>query len=195
MSSSAALSLRAPAGDHRELTVHDFRSLYDTHVAMVVRTLRRFGVPDAALDDATQDVFTVVHGKLERFEGRSTVRTWIFGIARRVARNHRPPERETLADEGTLDYLESLSFRGGRVEEIEQARLLYRLLGRLTAEQREVFLLVELEQFSVREASEITGENPNTLSSRLRRTKQDLMEMLERADKQDERRSRAGQAQ
>src|SRR6187399_205440 len=42
----------------------------------------------AALDDVVQEVFLVVHRKLPEFEGRSSLRTWLAGIVRRVVADH-----------------------------------------------------------------------------------------------------------
>ena len=66
-----------------------FERVYDECFAMVWRGLHRLGVPDALVDDATQDVFLKVHCHLHEFEGRSSVRSWVFGIAVNVAREHR----------------------------------------------------------------------------------------------------------
>src|SRR6186713_2887600 len=66
-----------------------FAEVYESCAKLVWRNLRRLGVPEAALEDAAQDVFLVVHRRLSEFEGRSTLRTWIFGIVLRVAARHR----------------------------------------------------------------------------------------------------------
>src|SRR5512142_2005157 len=70
--------------------VPPFDRVYEEHFDLVWRALRRHGVRPPELDDAIQEVFVVVHDRLPTFEGRSTLRTWIYGIARRVARDHRP---------------------------------------------------------------------------------------------------------
>src|SRR5262245_15446282 len=72
-----------------------FEELYEEHFDFVWRSVRRLGVPGASMDDAVQDVFLVVHNKRDEFEGRSTVKTWIFGIVVHVARAHR--RRRSLA--------------------------------------------------------------------------------------------------
>jgi len=66
-----------------------FRAVYDENFKRVWRSLRRLGVPPEALDDAIQDVFLAVHRRLESFEGRSALATWVMSIAVRVARDHR----------------------------------------------------------------------------------------------------------
>ncbi len=53
------------------------------------RNLHRLGVPSLVLDEAVQDVFLVVHRRRDEFAGRSSLRTWIFGIVLRVAKDYR----------------------------------------------------------------------------------------------------------
>ena len=67
--------------------------IYEAYFGFVWRNLRRLGVPEAATDDAAQDVFLVVFRRYHEFEGRSSVRTWLFGILLRVARDHRKVTR------------------------------------------------------------------------------------------------------
>ena len=69
--------------------VLDFDAVYAEHAGFVCRVLRGMGLPDAQLDDAVQDVFLVVHRRLGEFDGQAKVRTWLFGIALRVASHHR----------------------------------------------------------------------------------------------------------
>src|SRR4051794_8847745 len=75
---------RAPARDQAA-----FRSLFDEHAPHIWRAVRNLGVRDADVEDVCQEVFVVVHRKLPTFEGRSSVRTWIYGIALRVVADYR----------------------------------------------------------------------------------------------------------
>jgi RNA polymerase sigma-70 factor (ECF subfamily) len=148
-------------------------AIYREHFAAVWRGLRRLGVPEASLEDAAQDVFLIVHRRASEFEGRSSPRTWIYGIAVRVAKDyrrsqaryahrverlaehliHQPPDPRTPADE---------------VERREANRLLHAALAALGEEQREVLVLVELEQLPVREAATALGIRIRTCQRRLR---------------------------
>lgn len=148
-----------------------FAEVYDAHVDLVWRALRRFGVAESALEDATQDVFLVVHRRLAAFEGRSSIQTWLYGIAVGVARNHRRtrrrrPEHPT---EGVEDELVS----GGASPEhtaadAEALRVLDELLGELDPDKREVFVLAELEEQTAPEIGAALGLNVNTVYTRLR---------------------------
>jgi RNA polymerase sigma-70 factor (ECF subfamily) len=188
--------MTAAPGDYsiRELgsspTPVDFSAVYREHFDLVWRTLRRYGVLEASLDDAVQDVFLVAYTRLASFEGRSSLRTWIFGIARRVSRDHRPPSR-AAAEPAEAEALEALPDVDAQsplatVEMAERARLLERLLASLTPGKREAFILVELEQMTVNEASEALGVNVNTLSSRVRAARSELEQALARLDAHSE---------
>src|SRR5262245_49705869 len=77
------------SGRHPVLTV---RQIFDEHARYVWRTLRHLGVADADLEDVCQEVFVTVHRKLPEFEGRSKLRTWLYGICLRVASDYRRRE-------------------------------------------------------------------------------------------------------
>ena len=121
------------------------------------------------------------HDRLATFQGRSSLRTWIYGIARRVARNHRPEARTELIDPQLLDeFTGSLDSDFEMLEQRDAARILHALLAQIPPERSEILILVELEQMTVAEASEVLGENPNTLQSRLRLAREDLLRVKNR---------------
>ncbi|HEX4351880.1 MAG TPA: sigma factor, partial [Polyangiales bacterium] len=64
---------------------NEFRPLFDRHVAFVWRVLRRHGVPPNELEDGCQEVFLVLFKRYAEFEHRSSLRTFLYGIAVRVA--------------------------------------------------------------------------------------------------------------
>ena len=149
--------------------VHSFDEIYAEYFDFVWRSVRRLGVAEAGIDDAVQDVFLVLHRRLPEFEGRSSVKTWIFGIALRVARDHRRLLRrkglhehlnETIADE-TRGPLES-------AEQSEAARFVERFLASLDADKRAVFILADLEDMTAPEIAETLAVNVNTVYSRIR---------------------------
>ena len=62
-----------------------FERVYAEHFDFVWRCLQGLGVSASLLDDAAQDVFVVVHRRLPGYEGRSSLRTWLYGVVRNVA--------------------------------------------------------------------------------------------------------------
>jgi RNA polymerase sigma-70 factor (ECF subfamily) len=148
----------------------DFETLYDTHFPFVWRSALRLGIPEAHADDAVQEIFVVVHRKLGEFEGRSSLRTWLYGITLRVTRAHRARLRRipsAAVEPETVPAAESAR-PDERVQAAEAARLVNALLDGLPDEQREVFVLAELEELSAPEIAEVLGVKLNTVYSRLR---------------------------
>jgi RNA polymerase sigma-70 factor (ECF subfamily) len=157
-----ASSARQPARE----TVPPLAELYEQHFARVWRVLRRFGVPEAALDDATQDVFLVVHRRLEEFHGYSSIATWMYAIARRVADKHRTRARRAPADELVEDIPDTASLEA--LDRAEAARWVHRFLDGLDADHRDVFALAELEEMPAPEIAAVLEIKVNTVYSRLR---------------------------
>jgi RNA polymerase sigma-70 factor (ECF subfamily) len=148
-----------------------FEALYDDYFPFVWRSALRLGVPVAQLDDVVQEIFLVVHRKLPGFEGRSTVKTWLYGIALRVARVHRVRARQS----GAAEVLDDEQVRAPdttrpdeQAQNAEAARVVNALLDALDDDQREVFVLAELEQLTAPEIAEALGLKLNTVYSRLR---------------------------
>jgi RNA polymerase sigma-70 factor (ECF subfamily) len=71
----------------------DFDEIYRAYFGFVWRCLQGLGVATLHLDDAAQDVFMTVHRRLPEFRGDSSLRTWVYGIVRNVAANHRRSQR------------------------------------------------------------------------------------------------------
>src|SRR5262245_40922180 len=67
----------------------DWRAFYETHWRWIYQLARRMGGSDIDVEDAVQDVFVVLAGKLDSFEGRSQLRTWIYRICLNVTSEHR----------------------------------------------------------------------------------------------------------
>lgn len=149
-------------------TFFDFAEVYEEHFTFVWKSLRRLGVPPASIDDAAQDVFVVVHRKLETFEGRSSLKTWLFGIAHLIALGYhkRPaaprceagPDALASPDTGPLE----------RAATNEALRFVEQFLDTLDDLKRPVFVLAEFEQMSVPEIATALDVNVNTVYSRLR---------------------------
>ena len=68
---------------------YTFAEVYDATFAFVWRSALRLGAPALTVDDVVQETFVIVHRRLGEFEGRSSLKTWLFGILRNVVRAHR----------------------------------------------------------------------------------------------------------
>jgi len=141
--------------------------LYRDHYDFVWTSLRRFGLRQSAVDDALQEVFLVVYRRLPEFEGSTGHRAWLFAIALRVAREARRRDARFWLEEPLTVVAPSVHPDEGAVLR-QRVRLLDTLLGALNDEQREVFVMAEVEGFSAPEIAQALGVKLNTVYSRLR---------------------------
>ena len=152
-----------------------FERVYREQFDFVLRTLRVLGVQDSGLDDAVQDVFVVVHRRLPEFEGRSSVKTWAYEIARRVALRYRTRAARDASRHAELP--ERLGAGIDLEEAIEQTRaceVLQRFLANLDEDRRRAFVLAELWEMSGREIAESLNINMNTVYARIRSARTEL---------------------
>jgi len=175
-----ALEAEAGSGSGPEAATRERRveAMFRAHYPFVRRMLRYWGTPPSALEDATQDVFIVVTRSLERLRDDVDERSWLLGIARRIARNHR---RTSLRHRVRCFVLGA-----ARVEppapldaRHERAALAVRLLQELPEPQRVIVVLGDLEGWTAPEIAEALGINLNTVYSRLRLARR-RMEALRR---------------
>lgn len=147
-----------------------FEDVYATEFTYVWRVLRSLGVPEALLDDAAQDVFIVVHRRLPEFAGRSTLRTWLFGIARGIAANARRAHRRRGPQVPLDDAPPMVEARdpAAAASANQQAQILLAMLDQLDDDKREVFVLMDMEGATAPEAAALLGVNSNTIYTRLR---------------------------
>lgn len=164
-----------------EPAVYDFDEVYNAHFEFVWRLVCRLGLANH-VDDLVQQVFVVVMRKLNAFEGRSSMRTWLYTIVRRVVKDHvrsqrRRPKSETIDDRIIEANVGTPEDQLTRKQDIQ---VLYRLLDSLDDEKRGVFILVELEGMSVAEVARGLNLNENTLYSRLRAARHQFNESVRR---------------
>jgi len=160
-----------------------FDQVYRDHVRFVWRCVRRLGVDESSVEDVVQDAFVVVHRRLAEFEGRSTTRTWLYGIVRRVVADRRRTRRRKPLHLVANPHEETDVAAAGDpdrdAERSEQVALMRRALARLADEKREVLVLADFEEMTMIEIAEATDTNPNTVSSRLRAARREFEAALD----------------
>jgi RNA polymerase sigma-70 factor (ECF subfamily) len=150
---------------------------------LVWKTIHRLGIRGPHLDDVHQEVFLVVHRRLDSFEGQAALTTWLFEVCFRVVAGYRRRahfRREHLVpDMASVTALAPPSCSPEReFEKREAAARVERTLSRLKLDQRVVFRLFELEGLTCTEISEQVGIPVGTVYSRLHRARHTFVERL-----------------
>ncbi len=124
---------------------------------------RRVGYDLAA--DAAQDTFITAHQRLASFQSRSTVKTWLLGIALNQCRNSRRKQASQVAEPWLEEGFQgsSPSPESSVLDRVE----LRKALQKLTPEHREVVLVHEVDGLTYQEAAELLGIPVGTVKSRL----------------------------
>jgi RNA polymerase sigma-70 factor, ECF subfamily len=167
-------TLEAPAAPPEGASPR-FAELFETYFPFVWRTALRLGTAQASVDDVVQETFVVVYRRQDQFQGRSSVKTWLYGIVFNVVRSHRRElavrnpthlQAERGADPDAL--ADGADGPHEQMARREAARLVEEFLQGLHQDQRDVFVLSELEQLSAPEIAAVVGAPLNTVYSRLR---------------------------
>jgi RNA polymerase sigma-70 factor (ECF subfamily) len=165
----------------------NFGNVVREYSAYVLGLLRRLGVAPADVEDVAQEVFLAVHHQLTSFEARSTLKTWLCGICRNKAFDHgrtASRRRRLLAAAGSHDT-DAWACCDPQQELLlkERESLLHEALGKLSRQQREVFVLFEIEQLSMKEVAASVRCELDTAYSRHRVARQRVQAAFERVAK------------
>jgi RNA polymerase sigma-70 factor (ECF subfamily) len=162
-----ALPTTDPLDERRSGERLSFERVFREHTPYVWRALRRLGVRAVDVEDVCQEVFMTVHRRLDTFEGRSSLRTWIYGVCVRTAGAYR--EKRRRRPEEMSDAPEP-SVPPHQLEDLERRRaidLLDAILDRLDDDKRAVFVLYEIEGVPMAEVAEAVGCPLQTAYARL----------------------------
>ena len=157
------------------------RALVSDHFDFVWRLLRRLGVPLGDVDDAAQQVFMVGTRRLADIAPGSE-RTFLYGTALRLAstirRNAR--RRERFIESVATDHEPSARTPHDELERRRALAFLDTVLCALADDQREVFVLTEIEELSAPQVASLLSIPLGTVASRLRRARQAFADELTR---------------
>jgi len=176
--SDEVLVARAVRGEERAFSV-----LVDRHQDRLFRFLRFALQGDRAqAEDAVQETFIQVHRALASFQGRSSFRTWLFGVARNVSRHCGSPDAwgvsGRVSDEALLDLPDGQPDPLARVEQRQIQDAVRDAIRALSPLHRAVVFLRDIDGLSYDEIAEALGVPVGTVRSRLHNARATLAERL-----------------
>ncbi len=129
-------------------------------------------------DDLTQETFLRAFKALDSFEGRSSVRTWLLGIARRACADH----LRAVVRRRRLDArLAAQAWTDLPAPDPAHRLSSSDLLGRLSEERRTAFVLTQVLGLSYAEAAVVEEVPVGTIRSRVARARDELVTAVEQA--------------
>jgi len=153
--------------------------LYARYHVRVFRFIVRLVRDEATAEDLISEVFLDVWRQAGRFEGRSTVSTWMLAIARFKAISAlRRRSDEELSEEAAGAIEDPSDDPATALEKKDKSAIIRKCLMGLSAEHREVVDLVYYHEKSVEEVAEIVGIPANTVKTRMFYARKRLSELL-----------------
>ena len=168
-----------------------FARLVALHERMVYNLAARLLGDAEEARDLSQEVFLLVYRTLGRFQGRSSLRTWIYRIVVNQCRNRQrwwrrrrrerscPLEDVTARDEVKMAAAADVKSPFDEMARRERSAAVQAALGRLSFDHRAVLLLREVEGLSCDEIAATLGVATGTVKSRLARARDGLRAVLE----------------
>ncbi|HXI42629.1 MAG TPA: sigma-70 family RNA polymerase sigma factor [Bryobacteraceae bacterium] len=186
-SQEGALVRRAQSGDEaafREIVEH-----YQSKVFSIIHGIVR---QRNDVEDIAQQVFTKVYFSIGNFDFRSSLITWIYKITVNECFDYlRKKKVRKLVYESDLSEDEARRVENSEPSvrqvgaDVNLARrdYIFKLLTKVSDEERNLLMLKEVEGHSVEELAEMTGMNENTIKVKLFRARQKLVKAAQRLDR------------
>ena len=179
-----ALAARLRAGEPAALEL-----VVQAYLPQILRAARGAGLDPSQAEDVTQATFTTFIETASRFEGRSHVRTWLFGILYRKVSEHRrgtARDREMDVLDDVMEHRFDVDGSWSRPQPTADTRVYAReikahlatCLDELNPAHRHAFLLREVQEFTTSEICKILDVTTTNLGVMLYRARNRLRECL-----------------
>jgi len=161
-----------------------FQKLVATYSRRLFAAAYRILNDQAMAEDCVQEVFIKIFRKINDFDERSKLSTWLYSVTVNSAidmqRSNTRHHQNRSFEENEVDNAkgESQSQPENKRWQNDMARMTKQALSTLNEELRVAFLLKHFEGHSIDEISEILGINPNTVKNRIFRAVKQLRSIL-----------------
>jgi len=156
-----------------------FEEIYKAASGFVYSCAHRVVNNASDAEEITQEVFLKVHKNLEKFEFRSSLKTWIYRITVNTAINYSKKMKREMPPHKEIENEQPLADTEHRIDNIiensDNERVLQALLGILNPDQKACLILREIEGLDYKEIAAALRININTVRSRLKRARETLV--------------------
>ena len=166
------------------------QTVVETYLAQILRAARGAGLDPQRAEDVTQATFTTFIEAAPRFEGRSSVRTWLFGILyKKIAEARRARQRDRQMDEIDEAFESRFDASGSwstppqpidtALHHKEVETEIFACLDAAPLRQTLVFILREVEELSTEDICNVLGITRTNLGVMLHRIRNRVRDCLE----------------
>jgi RNA polymerase sigma factor (sigma-70 family) len=176
-----SLSVLKPPETRKAPTPSEFQALVRPHLASLRRFALSFAKNDVEADDLAQEALIKAFRFFHTFDGRSSLSTWLYTVARSVyldslrSRRSREQTHEVELDEGRRDSAPNQELLMQRFESSAQ---LWSAIRKLEEPFRIALVLADIEELDYQEIASIEGVAVGTVKSRVSRARSRLFELL-----------------
>ena len=157
-----------------------FISLYRRYFGVVYKRVSCV-IPEADVEDVTQEIFIALLRSIKGFEAKALFRTWFRTlITRQIAEYYRNTSRKHINSQLELSEIENIS--GSSDENVESRFLVNQALNKLPEQYREIILMRFAEDLSFKEIAKLLERNLEGTKSLFRRAIRALSQKLEEKD-------------
>lgn len=175
LSPSSNMASDLSKADSLEVRTGLFRQITGQYAAGLRRTCRGYERDEARQDELMQEIWLALWTSLPTFEGRSSLKTWVYRVAHNKAVSH--VSREVRIPETTPVEIDTLAQHlqdpETQLDRQRARKILAELIRRLPPVDRQL-ILMHLEGFSGKEIAEVIGLSPSNVTTRLSRIRNTL---------------------
>lgn len=157
--------------------------LFDEHAVFLLRVVERLTGTRADAEDVVQQVFLVAHQKGPELQDPDDARGWLYRVAINVLRHHRRSyaRRRALTDALAQQPRVEAPTPDDEARRRQRAAIVRACVATLRLEEREVFVLYELEELSGRAVASMIGVSQGTVWNRLAKAREHFERALSAA--------------
>lgn len=162
-----------------------FAEVYERFGSMVFQIACRMSGDPATAEDLSQEIFLRIYKYLERFKGRSSLKTWVYRVSinccrSRLGRRARRGRAFVDVDDERFDQMPAaVESTDSRVARREDQEMLGRALAQLPIKFREAVILRDIGDLAYDEIATVLGVRIGTVRSRIARGRDRLRSLLD----------------
>jgi RNA polymerase sigma-70 factor (ECF subfamily) len=156
-----------------------FRLIFERYARPIISFIYDMVGQRELAEELAQETFVRAYRGLHAIRDETKLSTWLFGIAKNVAREsirsrRRDDSRVAIDEEGVVEVTDGSPLPDRQLLDKELNRVMHEALGSLDEDKRTVFALKVLQQRSYEEIAEITGSSIPKLKTDLHRAKAEM---------------------